>query len=96
MAVVLVMALLAGCDSLPGKPKESDRPINPSQVKTFAALYGENCAGCHGAGGSFGAACDWPIRPTRRLVDDATLTRTSAREWREQRCRRLRTRPEVS
>ena len=41
----------------PGKPKESDRPIRPSQVKDFAALYGENCSGCHGANGTFGAAC---------------------------------------
>jgi cytochrome c oxidase cbb3-type subunit 3 len=72
---VLAIGLLAGCDSLPGKPTESDRPINPSQVKSFAALYGENCAGCHGAGGSLGAACDLANPTYQALVDDATLTR---------------------
>ena len=75
VAVALVIGLLAGCDSLPSKPKESDRPINPSQVKTFGALYGENCAGCHGAAGSFGAACDLANPTYEALVDDATLTR---------------------
>lgn len=76
VAAVLVIGLVAGCDSLPGKPTESDRPINPSQVKSFAALYGENCAGCHGAGGSFGAACDLANPTYQALVDDATLSRT--------------------
>jgi len=75
-AVMCVVAsLIAGCDSLPGKPRESDRPLNPSQVKDFGRLYGENCAGCHGAGGEFGAAValDNPVYQT--LVDDDTLTR---------------------
>ncbi len=72
---VLAISLVAGCDSLPGKPKESDRPINPSQVKSFAALYGENCAGCHGTGGRFGAACDLANPTYQALIDDATLTR---------------------
>ncbi len=74
-AAALLISLLAGCDSLPGKPKESERPINPSQVKSFAALYGQNCAGCHGAGGSFGAATELANPTYQALVDDATLTR---------------------
>jgi cytochrome c oxidase cbb3-type subunit III len=75
VAAALVLSLLAGCDRLPGKPKESERPINPSQVKSFAALYGQNCAGCHGAGGSFGAATELANPTYQALVDDATLTR---------------------
>jgi mono/diheme cytochrome c family protein len=66
---------LAGCDSLPGKPKESDRPINPSQVKDFATLYGQNCSGCHGADGHFGAAYALANPTYQALVDDGTLTR---------------------
>jgi cytochrome c oxidase cbb3-type subunit III len=76
---VLAISLLAGCDSLPGKPKESDRPINPSQVKSFAALYGENCAGCHGAAGRFGAACELANPTYQTLIDDAALTRIVSR-----------------
>lgn len=74
-AVVALMILLAGCDSLPGKPTESDRPINPSQVKSFAALYGQNCAGCHGTDGRFGAATELANPAYQTLIDDATLTR---------------------
>jgi mono/diheme cytochrome c family protein len=32
------------------------RPLRPEQVVDFDQLYGENCAGCHGADGQFGAA----------------------------------------
>src|SRR5579885_1179335 len=65
-------ALLAGCDWLPGKPKPSERPISPSQVKSFARLYAENCAGCHGADGKFGAAYELADATYQSLVDDAT------------------------
>src|SRR3989442_1110486 len=52
----LVLALvLAGCDSLPGKPRPADRERIPSQVMAFATLYGDNCAACHGADGRHGA-----------------------------------------
>jgi len=48
--------LLASCDTMPGRPTEADRPLRPAQVVSFAQLYGENCAGCHGADGTRGAA----------------------------------------
>jgi cytochrome c oxidase cbb3-type subunit III len=75
VAAVLVVSLVAGCDSLPGKPSETDRPISPAQVKSFAKLYGENCAGCHGADGRFGAAYELADATYQSLVADATLTR---------------------
>ena len=46
----------AGCDALPGKPKPSDQQLLPSQVMAFGALYGTNCAGCHGTDGQLGAS----------------------------------------
>ena len=46
-----LVALAAGCDRLPGRPRRADRPLRPSQVMDFATLYGENCAGCHGTEG---------------------------------------------
>ncbi len=71
----VIAALVAGCDQLPGKPRESDRPLNPSQVKDFAVLYSENCSGCHGRDGKFGPACELANPVYQALVDDATLTR---------------------
>jgi mono/diheme cytochrome c family protein len=51
-----LLALVAACDSLPGKPTEADRPLRPAQVVDFDTLYGANCSGCHGADGKLGAA----------------------------------------
>ena len=48
--------LLGGCNSFPGRPTQADLPLRPSAVTDFAALYRENCAGCHGADGKYGAA----------------------------------------
>jgi mono/diheme cytochrome c family protein len=47
--------LTAGC-TLPGKPKESDQPMRPDEVVNFGVLFGQNCAGCHGADGKMGPA----------------------------------------
>ncbi len=55
LAGVLTLTLL-GCDAPPGKPKLADRGLLPSQVFSFTTLYGNNCAGCHGADGRFGAS----------------------------------------
>jgi mono/diheme cytochrome c family protein len=67
IVVAAVTMALAGCD-LPGKPSEADRPLRPAQVIDFATLYGENCAGCHGANGTLGAA-----RPLRDPVYLASI-----------------------
>jgi mono/diheme cytochrome c family protein len=50
-----LLALLAGCD-LAGKPNPDDRAIPGNQVRSFAVLYKDNCAGCHGADGKLGPA----------------------------------------
>jgi mono/diheme cytochrome c family protein len=44
-----------GCD-LPGRPNPADRPVPADQVLSFSKLYGQNCAGCHGADGKLGPA----------------------------------------
>jgi len=49
------LLLAAGCD-LPGRPKPADRPVPADQVVDFNMLYGQNCAGCHGAEGKLGPA----------------------------------------
>jgi mono/diheme cytochrome c family protein len=53
--VPLLGVFLVGCD-LPGKPKPSERFQRPEEVHDFATLYGQNCAGCHGADGKLGPA----------------------------------------
>jgi cytochrome c oxidase cbb3-type subunit III len=53
---ILVFGLASGCSRLPGKPSEADKWIAPSEVLNFDQLYGQNCAGCHGSTGRFGAA----------------------------------------
>ena len=56
-AFALTLGVAAGgCDGLPGKPKPSDQAPVPSQVMAFGALYGTNCAGCHGTDGRLGAS----------------------------------------
>jgi cytochrome c oxidase cbb3-type subunit 3 len=57
LAGVLAVALLSGCKTrLPGQPTESERWRAPADVTDFGQLYSQNCAGCHGAGGTHGAA----------------------------------------
>ncbi len=51
MSCALVL-FTASCDP-PGKPKEE--PIPAENVTDFQTLYGDNCAGCHGADGKNGA-----------------------------------------
>jgi cytochrome c oxidase cbb3-type subunit III len=54
--VALAMLVLTGCDAMPGRPRQTNRPALPSEVTAFSALYGQHCAGCHGADGRLGAA----------------------------------------
>jgi cytochrome c oxidase cbb3-type subunit 3/ubiquinol-cytochrome c reductase cytochrome c subunit len=75
---VLLAVALAACDRLPGKPQEADRPLRPSEVTDVGRLYGENCAGCHGAGGRDGAALPMDHPVYLALVDDAALRKIIA------------------
>jgi cytochrome c oxidase cbb3-type subunit 3/ubiquinol-cytochrome c reductase cytochrome c subunit len=58
---------------LPGQPSLSERPEVPSQVTNFDQLYGENCAGCHGADGHFGGAVPLNNPAYLAIVDDASM-----------------------
>ena len=65
--------MLAGCDSLPGRPTQADLPLRPTNVTDFATLYGENCAGCHGADGKSGAAIAMNNPIYLAIIDDASM-----------------------
>jgi mono/diheme cytochrome c family protein len=70
--------LLAGCDSFPGRPTQAELPLRPTNVTDFAALYGENCSGCHGANGKSGAAVAMNNPVYLAIVDDASMRRAIA------------------
>jgi len=67
------LALLPACARMPGRPSPSAWPQNPSQVTDFNQLYGENCAGCHGTNGQFGAALPLNNPAYLAIVDDASM-----------------------
>jgi cytochrome c oxidase cbb3-type subunit III len=74
LLLACVTTALAGCRPAPGHPP---LPIlNPDQVTDFAALYGQNCAACHGTAGENGPALDLANPEYQALVDDASL-----RKW---------------
>jgi cytochrome c oxidase cbb3-type subunit III len=62
------LALLCGCDRLPGKPKEADRWKPPSEVKDFAELFDTNCRACHSNGQALGASISMNNPPYLAIV----------------------------
>lgn len=75
---LLAAILVGGCDSLPGRPTQADLPLRPTNVTDFATLYGESCAGCHGADGKSGAAIAMNNPVYLGLIDDASMRRVIA------------------
>ena len=79
---VLLLAALAstacGCDSAPGRPAVDSAVIPPNKVVDFAVLYATNCAGCHGANGTGGAAIGLADPVYLAIADDATIRRVTA------------------
>jgi cytochrome c oxidase cbb3-type subunit 3/ubiquinol-cytochrome c reductase cytochrome c subunit len=53
----LGLLLATGCQRLLNGPqKEDEDQIRPDKIVNFDTLYGQNCAGCHGADGKNGPA----------------------------------------
>ena len=69
--------LLCGCANAPGRPVPSDMPIVPSEISDFNALYGQNCAGCHGSEGKGGAAIAVGDPVYLAIADEAVLRRAA-------------------
>jgi cytochrome c oxidase cbb3-type subunit III len=79
VATVSLSALaLWGCASAPGRPASGDTPIVPSEILDFNALYGANCAGCHGDNGKGGAATALADPVYLAIADDAVVRRATA------------------
>ena len=75
--VCLAPWLISGCH-MPGKPTPQQEARRPEDVLSFTALYGQNCAGCHGEHGQNGAALALGNPEYQAIVDDATLRDTIA------------------
>ena len=72
--LVVLSAMMLGCESMPGRPQPEDRPKRPSEIASFDVLWSSSCAGCHGEDGSMGAA--------RSLADPLYLAWASDRDLR--------------
>lgn len=72
MAAGIWLMMMSGC-KLPGKPGEEPEVPRPEHVMNFDALYGSNCAGCHGTNGQNGMAISLANPVYQALIDDATL-----------------------
>ena len=76
LLAVLVSAAWA-CNGAPGRPTADSEVIAPNKVVDFAVLYASNCAGCHGANGSGGAAVGLADPVYLAIADDATIRRVT-------------------
>jgi len=57
VVATLLFLGLVGCDLFPGRARARDQQeVASEQVAHFHALYGQQCAGCHGRDGRLGAA----------------------------------------
>ena len=77
LAALTVLASVA-CQNSPGRPRRYSKVIPPDQVEDFTILYSQNCAGCHGPGGSRGAAIPLADPVFLAIADDDAIRRTAA------------------
>jgi mono/diheme cytochrome c family protein len=71
--IVFSVTVLAGCGSSPGQPQKGAETLAPKDVIEFGALYGENCAACHGADGRGGAAIALANPVYLAIADDTAI-----------------------
>jgi cytochrome c oxidase cbb3-type subunit 3 len=70
---LLGLVFCVGCDRLPGKPTAADIELEPGQVRDFAALYRQNCSGCHGSDGKGNGAMALNNATYLAIVSDDVL-----------------------
>jgi mono/diheme cytochrome c family protein len=78
LSLAALLLLASGCGPLPGKPTAADVPIKPRDVRDFAVLYRQSCAGCHGPDGQGNGALALANPVYLAIVSDDTLRRATA------------------
>jgi len=73
LAALAVLCALGGCGRLPGKPAAGAEVPRPDSILDPVALYGANCAGCHGAEGTHGPAIPLADPVYLAIADDNVL-----------------------
>src|SRR5216684_628224 len=74
VTLAIVGLLTCGaCGSFSGAHRPESAVVPPSQVVDFNALYGQNCAGCHGVGGKGGAAIALANPVFLAIADDTAI-----------------------
>jgi cytochrome c oxidase cbb3-type subunit 3 len=73
VSLALSALFISGCSRAPGAHVADAEVMRPGAVLDFAALYGQNCSGCHGAHGKGGPAIDLSDPVYQALVDDGSL-----------------------
>src|SRR6185369_8021657 len=67
-----------GCGRLPGKPTAADVELEPREIRDFAALFRQNCSGCHGADGGGSGALALNNPTYLAIVSDDALRRAAS------------------
>jgi cytochrome c oxidase cbb3-type subunit 3 len=80
LVTLAVVALLgcAACSSSPGVHRPESAVVPPSEVLDFNALYGQNCAGCHGVDGKGGAAIALANPVFLAIAEDSVIHRIAS------------------
>lgn len=80
LGVVAVVAFLAcaACSSSRRVARADSKVVPPNEILDFDALYGQNCAGCHGVEGSGGAAIALANPVFLAIADDTVIRHTAS------------------
>jgi mono/diheme cytochrome c family protein len=76
-SVFVALLLCFGCRP-PGQPTEADVELKPEEVRDFAVLYHQNCAGCHGQDGKGNTALALANPVYLAIASDDTIRRVTA------------------
>jgi len=80
-ASVAALLFCVGCHP-PGKPTSADIERKPDEVRDFAVLYQQNCAGCHGQDGKGNTALALANPVYLAIASDETIRRVTASGFR--------------
>jgi mono/diheme cytochrome c family protein len=78
IAAAVALFASAACTGSPANHRAESEVISPGEVVDFDLLYGQNCAGCHGANGKGGAGIALANPVFLAIADDNVIRRTAS------------------